>query len=80
MKKIIGILGILVIAIALFVNVNSMNNSSSDVSLASLIATNVANAEGSNPSCCNDPGDTCKVYGTTINGCDEAIFCNDCNT
>ncbi len=42
MKKIIGILGVAAIAVALYFNVNSVNN---NTDLAGLIAINTANAE-----------------------------------
>ncbi|MRX70066.1 hypothetical protein SAMN06265349_10797 [Flavobacterium resistens] len=45
MKKIIGILGVTVIVATMFFNANNLNDSSSDSSLASLIALNTANAE-----------------------------------
>ena len=45
MKKIIGILGIAVIAAAMFFSTNNVNGSSSDTSLASLMSLNSANAE-----------------------------------
>lgn len=45
MKKIIGILGVAVIAATMFFSVNNLTGSSSDVSLASLIGMNSANAE-----------------------------------
>ncbi|WP_417941934.1 hypothetical protein [Flavobacterium sp. RS13.1] len=45
MKKIIGILGVGVIAATMFFSANNLNGSSSDTSLASLINMNVANAE-----------------------------------
>lgn len=45
MKKIIGILGIAVIAVAMFFSVNKLRNSSADSSLDNLISMNKANAE-----------------------------------
>ena len=45
MKKIIGILGVAVIAVAMFFNANNANGSVSDISLASLMNMNVANAQ-----------------------------------
>ncbi len=42
MKKIIGVLGVVAIAVALYFNVNSVNN---NTDLASLIAMNTASAE-----------------------------------
>jgi hypothetical protein len=45
MKKLIGILGVAVIAMAMFFSTNSLNNSSGDLDLASLLNMNTANAE-----------------------------------
>lgn len=45
MKKITGILGIAVFAMAMFFNTNALNNSNEDLNLTSLITTNQANAE-----------------------------------
>lgn len=45
MKKIIGILGVAVIAATMFFSANNVNGSSSDASLASLVGMNSANAE-----------------------------------
>jgi len=47
MKKIIGILGIIIIAMTMFFNSETMVAFNSDTSLASLIKFNSANAEGS---------------------------------
>ena len=45
MKKIIGILGVAVIAMAIFFNTNSMDSSNGNLDLATLITMNEANAE-----------------------------------
>jgi len=45
MKKIIGIVGVAVIAAAMFFTTNKVNGSGLDTSLASLIGMNAANAE-----------------------------------
>ena len=45
MKKIIGILGIVVIAATMFFSANEVNGSNSDISLTSLMTLNSANAE-----------------------------------
>ena len=45
MKKLTGILGVTVIAVAMFFNSNAMNNSNGDLDLASLLEVNTANAE-----------------------------------
>lgn len=74
MKKVIGILGVAVIAATMLFSTNIINSSKSDTSLAGLIAVNTANAE-------NDPdGDNCTKLdnsscyvgtGLTFLGCDE---------
>ena len=53
MKKIIGIIGIAVIAMAVFFNANTMNGSNGDLDLANLIAMNIANAENTGGNGCN---------------------------
>ena len=45
MEKIIGVLGVAVIAATMFFSANNVTGSDSDASLASIIATNSANAE-----------------------------------
>lgn len=45
MKKIIGILGVAVFSMVMFVNTNTTNYSNGDFDLAKLIAINTANAE-----------------------------------
>jgi len=45
MKKKIGIFSVAIIACAMFFNANLLQNTKSDVNLASLIATNKAQAE-----------------------------------
>jgi len=52
MKKIIGIFSIVLIAGIMFFNVNLSSKSNTDVDLASLIATNVANAESGASNMC----------------------------
>jgi len=61
MKKLIGILGVAVIAVTMFANTNSANiNKNTD--LASLIAMNVANAEDEDGDLCSsEPDITCWV-------------------
>lgn len=46
MKKIIGVLGVAVIAATMFFNTNNVSGSSSDIGLASLMNMNVAYADG----------------------------------
>jgi hypothetical protein len=82
MKKLIGILGVAVIAMAMFFNTNTMNGSNNSFDLASLLTISSANAE-----CDNCPGGSniCRVqvdcdgstehwWGTTTN---TEVFC--CN-
>ena len=45
MKKLIGIIGVAVIAFAVFFNANTMNSSNNDFDLASILNMNTANAE-----------------------------------
>ena len=45
MKKIIGILGVVAFAMAMFLNTNFKNNSNDDLALENVIAINEANAE-----------------------------------
>lgn len=45
MKKLIGILGVVVIAMAMFFSANPINSSNIDLNLADLITMNTANAE-----------------------------------
>ncbi|WP_281299289.1 hypothetical protein [Flavobacterium limnophilum] len=45
MKKILGILGVTVMAVTMFLSTNNTNGASSDVNLAGLIGINNANAE-----------------------------------
>ncbi len=45
MKKIIGILGVAVLAVTLFLNGNSINNSGNNFDLAGLISLNPASAQ-----------------------------------
>ncbi len=79
MKRVIGILSVVVMAIALIVNINLQNNVSSNASLTSLIATNVANAESDSNGCDNDLHDQCLIYGAIIHDCDPSIWFHHCN-
>lgn len=68
MKKIIGVLGITVIAMAMFFNTNVINSSNRDSNLVSLISMNTANAE-----------DSCPCYDTySLNGSWMITKCNGC--
>jgi len=46
MKKILGILGVAVIAVAMFFNANNLTGFNNDINLTSLVNFNSANAEG----------------------------------
>ena len=56
MKKIIGILGVAVIAATMFYSANAVNVSKTDLNLASLVSMNTANAE------VEGSGVTCSTY------------------
>lgn len=79
MKKILGIISIAIFTIALFVNINSENKTSSNGSLAGLVAINVANAESDSNGCDNDLYDQCLIYGQTVQDCDPSIWFHHCN-
>ncbi|GAL89711.1 hypothetical protein [Jejuia pallidilutea] len=51
MKKIIGILGIIMIAMAMFLNTSANYSSNGNFDLASLTALSIANAESGGVSC-----------------------------
>lgn len=63
MKKLIGIIGTAVIAMAMLFSANSINSSNGDLDLASLLSVNTANAEEG----CNDA--TCNYYCYSGNVC-----------
>jgi hypothetical protein len=73
MKKIIGILGVVMIAATMFFSANGVNSSSSDTSLADLVGMNAANAQSEanmyyvNKSKANKT-DTIRVWVKTIAG------------
>jgi hypothetical protein len=82
MKKIIGVLGVAVIAATMFFNTNGVNSSSSDSSLAGLLAMNTANAEygsGEKCKCTNVQSDVCYYGFTKVTYCYPSIETNDCN-
>ncbi len=64
MKKLIGVLGVALIAMALFLSTNTINTN--DVDLASLMSMNTANAEceGLND-CLRNPGYVCILLHPT---------------
>ncbi len=70
MKKVIGILGVAMIAAAMFFNTNLVNDSTKDISLSSLISLNNANATegtgGSIPGVGTSTSTTC--WGTRLTG------------
>lgn len=74
MKKFIGIICVAIAAIAMFFTPKSSSNSD----LAETISLSILQAEAGNPNCSDDDGDTCDVYGTTIQDCDEHWLLNDC--
>ncbi len=72
MKKIIGIFSLLLIPGTMLFNVTLSSRSNTDVDLASLIATNVANAEATQATGCiysGDWNDSCKHDGVTVKRC-----------
>ena len=73
MKKIIGILGVAVIAMAMFFSTNNLNSSNEDLELASLIAIDTANAEWSLYGCCPD-GPFCQG----VQYCHYSLFASGC--
>ncbi|NMH89990.1 hypothetical protein [Flavivirga algicola] len=66
MKKIIGIIGTVAIAIAMFFSANTINSSNGNLDLASLLEVNTANAE------CD--WSTCDNYCYSGNQC--FLWCN----
>ena len=78
MKKLIGALGIAVIAVAMFFSANT--NNIDDTNLASLLAINTANAEVNvtiNDCDRAEPYDECSYNGNWP-GCDNSIFWDTC--
>lgn len=69
MKRIIGISGIAIIAMAIFINTNSQSNSDGDFGLAALLTKNTAHAEQeaclNPPIFHNGPGKWAGSYGVT---------------
>jgi hypothetical protein len=83
MKKIIGVLGVAVIAATMFFSANVENGSTSDASLASLLGMNSANAEwqdggGEKCKCTNISSDVCYYSFTSVTYCYPSIETNDC--
>lgn len=82
MKKIIGILGVAVIAATMFFSANAVNGSANDTSLAGLIAMNTANAEGGTdvPGCdyTGYSSDYCHWSGYAVQNCNTSTTDYDC--
>ena len=76
MKKVIGILSVLLLAVALYVSSTSTSGTA-NMDLASLIAVNTANAEQID-GCDDDVFDRCTVGGTTYYDCDDSSFWHTC--
>ncbi len=76
MKKIIGILGVFVIAMAMFFNTSAMNSSNGDLDLASLLNMNTANAEcGPAPSCASVCGPNPLFYCILTCELNPPVYC-----
>jgi len=72
MKKLIGMVGVAVIAMAMFFSMNNnMDGFNSDADLASIMAINIANAEGSGNDCTKEPNYACNGHDYVIINCDE---------
>lgn len=71
MKKLTGILGVAVFAMAMFFSINTMNSANGDLDLASLLTINKANAEDGCNDCeyfCVDADDqSCYITGIDTN-------------
>ncbi|WP_026712494.1 hypothetical protein [Flavobacterium daejeonense] len=79
MKKIIGVLGVAVIAATMFFSANNANGFNSDTSLASLITMNEAHAgaEGCQTNPEKDKGDCVKnISGTSWNCVTSSLYSN----
>lgn len=76
MKKLIGVLGIALIAITMFFNVNEVNGLVKDVSLTSLAALNLAHADSEGA---GTPQNTCtsKCTDFLFKTCSWAELSND---
>ncbi|MBA0883952.1 hypothetical protein [Flavobacterium undicola] len=79
MKKIIGVLGVAVIAVAMFFSANAVNSSVADLNLNSLINLNVAHAEGETTPTCDtwchpSPGYWCRLTNKVTG---QVIQCDD---
>lgn len=82
MKKVIGILGVAVIATTMFFSASNLTGSSSDASLAEIIAVSTANAEGGSGGgckCTNISSDLCYYGFTRVAYCTPSVEYNNCN-
>jgi len=71
MKKIIGILGVAVIAATMFFSANNVNGSSSDTSLASLMSMNVASAQTESSTTQRYETQVCALNGVVWSACSK---------
>ena len=85
MKKIIGILGVVVFAMTMFLNLNQDNNNNNDNrDLAGILAINTANAESYKITIidCDQTDDItwCEpdLTGNRVTGCEVSWFWDDC--
>jgi hypothetical protein len=76
MKKIIGILGVAVIAATLFFSTDVVNSTNTDTTLGSLIVMNTANADETSHIWGTATGETCKIltFDST-----KMVWNPDCN-
>lgn len=81
MKKITGIFSILLIAGTMLFNVILSSNSKTDIDLASIIATTVANAEEGYNGCFYSGWylDNCNISGTNKMYCQPTYMYLSCN-
>ncbi len=80
MKKLIGIVGVAVIAMAMFFSTSALNSSSGDLDLASLLNINTANAESGTykgPLCSNQSGTIYCCKGSE-GSCSAGAKCSSC--
>lgn len=77
MKKLSGFLLVMIMATLLFFSTESI--STSDPDLASIIATNTANAESDSNGCDDDLHDQCLIYGQTVIDCDPSAIWHTCS-
>ncbi len=74
MKKLIGFVGVAVIAMAIFFSTNTVNSANQDLDLANLLSINDANAE------CDSPkGSSANATCTASNRCRYDTTDRDCH-